>query len=106
MDKYIDDPDCGFVCSNSLWLDFIYGCEMVLRESTYINLNKNIKIFLAGGADDPCISNGDGIDGLYHYFNKSFKNVRVKKFKEMRHEIQNESCKDELLSSMENCLNS
>jgi len=106
VDKYIDDPDCGFVCSNSLWLDFIYGCEMVLRESTYKNLNKNIKIFLAGGADDPCISNGDGIDGLYHYFNKSFKNVRVKKFKEMRHEIQNESCKDELLSSMNSCLNS
>ena len=106
VDKYIDDPDCGFVCSNSLWLDFIYGCEMVLRESTYKNLNKNIKIFLAGGADDPCISNGDGIDGLYHYFNKSFNNVRVKKFKEMRHEIQNESCKDELLSSMNSCLNS
>ena len=79
---------------------------MVLRESTYKNLNKNIKIFLAGGADDPCISNGDGIDGLYHYFNKSFNNVRVKKFKEMRHEIQNESCKDELLSSMNSCLNS
>ena len=105
VDKYIDDPDCGFVCSNSLWLDFIYGCEMVLREDTYKNTNKSIKIFLAGGADDPCISNGNGIDGLYHYFKKRYKNVKMKKFERMRHEIQNESCKDELLSSMESYLN-
>ena len=106
VDKYINDPDCGFVCSNSLWLDFIYGCEMVLRKETYKNLNKNIKIFLAGGADDPCISNGDGIDGLFNYFKKRFKNVKLKKFEKMRHEIQNESCKDELLSLMESYLSS
>ena len=62
VDKYIDDPNCGFNCSNSLWLDFVYGSEMVLKDETFLNLSNDIKVFLAGGAEDPCIVNGHGID--------------------------------------------
>ena len=101
VDKYIDDPNCGFNCSNSLWLDFVYGSEMVLRDDTFLNLSNDIKVFLAGGAEDPCIINGSGIDGLYHYLCKKFNKVSIKKFAGMRHEIQNEPSKDELLLLME-----
>ena len=101
VDKYIDDPNCGFNCSNSLWLDFVYGSEMVLRDETFLNLSNDIKVFLAGGAEDPCIVNGHGIDGLYEYLCKMFNNVSIKKFEGMRHEIQNEPSKYELLSLME-----
>ena len=101
VDKYIDDPNCGFNCSNKLWLDFVYGGELVLKDDTFLNLSKDIKVFLAGGADDPCIVNGGGIDGLYDHFRKKFNNVVIKKFKGMRHEIQNERSKNELLSLME-----
>ena len=101
VDKYIDDPNCGFNCSNSLWLDFINGSEMVLRDETFLNLSNDIKVFLAGGTEDPCIVNGRGIDGLYKHLCKMFNNVSIKKFEGMRHEIQNEPSKDELLSLME-----
>ena len=101
VDKYIDDPNCGFNCSNSLWLDFVYGSEMVLRDDTFLNLSNDIKVFLAGGAEDPCIVNGSGIDGLYNHLCRRFNNVYIKKFAGMRHEIQNEPSKDELLSLME-----
>ena len=101
VDKYIDDPNCGFNCSNSLWLDFVYGSEMVLRDDTFLNLSNDIKVFLAGGAEDPCIVNGSGIDGLYNYLSKKFNKVSIKKFAGMRHEIQNEPSKDELLLLME-----
>ena len=98
VDKYIDDPDCGFNCSNSLWSDFIEGGGLILKDSTFKGINEETKILLAGGEDDPCIVNGDGIDGLYIYLKKKFKNVNLHKFKYMRHEIQNEPCKNELLS--------
>ena len=101
VDKYIDDPNCGFNCSNSLWLDFVYGSEKVLRDDTFLNLSNDIKVFLAGGAEDPCIVNGSGIDGLYNHLCRRFNNVYIKKFAGMRHEIQNEPSKDELLSLME-----
>ena len=104
VDKYIDDPNCGFNCSNSLWLDFVHGGELVLRSDTFINLSKDIKVFLAAGADDPCIINGGGIDGLYEYLKKRFSNVYIKKFEGMRHEIQNEPSKNELLSLIDKFL--
>jgi len=104
VDKYIDDPNCGFNCSNSLWLDFVHGGELVLRSDTFINLSKDIKVFLAAGADDPCIINGGGIDGLYEYLKKRFNNVYIKKFEGMRHEIQNEPSKNELLSLIDKFL--
>ena len=103
-DRYIDDPNCGFNCSNSLWLDFVHGGELVLRSDTFINLSKDIKVFLAAGADDPCIINGGGIDGLYEYLKKRFSNVYIKKFEGMRHEIQNEPSKNELLSLIDKFL--
>ena len=87
--------------AQTLWLDFVYGGELVLKEDTFLNLDDDIKVFLAGGADDPCIVNGGGIDGLYDHLQKRFNNVSIKKFKGMRHEIQNEQCKDELLTLME-----
>ena len=104
VDKYIDDPNCGFNCSNSLWLDFVRGGELVLRSDTFINLSKDIKVFLAAGADDPCIINGGGIDGLYEYLKIRFSNVYIKKFEGMRHEIQNEPSKNELLSLIDKFL--
>jgi len=104
VDKYIDDPNCGFNCSNSLWLDFVHGGELVLRSDTFINLSKDIKVFLAAGADDPCIINGGGIDGLCEYLKKRFSNVYIKKFEGMRHEIQNEPSKNELLSLIDKFL--
>tara|TARA_B100000475_G_C15001701_1_gene316651 strand:- start:591 stop:1487 length:897 start_codon:yes stop_codon:yes gene_type:complete len=104
VDKYIDDPNCGFNCSNSLWLDFVHGGELVLRSDTFVNLSKDIKVFLAAGADDPCIINGGGIDGLYKYLKKRFSNVYIKKFESMRHEIQNEPSKNELLSLIDKFL--
>ena len=104
VDKYIDDPNCGFNCSNSLWLDFVHGGELVLRSHTFVNLSKDVKVFLAAGADDPCIINGGGIDGLYEYLKKRFSNVYIKKFEGMRHEIQNEPSKNELLSLIDKFL--
>ena len=74
---------------------------MVLRDDTFLNLSNDIKVFLAGGAEDPCIVNGSGIDGLYNHLCRRFNNVYIKKFAGMRHEIQNEPSKDELLSLME-----
>ena len=63
-----------------------------------LNIDKNIKILLAGGADDPCIVNGKGIDGLKSYLSKKFNSVGIKIFKDMRHEIHNEQSKNELLA--------
>ena len=48
--------------------------------------------------------NGGGIDGLYEYLKKRFSNVYIKKFEGMRHEIQNEPSKNELLSLIDKFL--
>ncbi len=97
VDKYIKDPNCGFNCSNSLWQDFNNGGEMLLEEDIFLGVNSDIKIFLAGGEVDPCISTGRGINGLKIFLTNVFKNTIMMKYPKKRHEIQNESCCNKFL---------
>ena len=99
FDAYIADNNCGFDCTNSLWCDFVEGNENIIAFKDLKKLNKEIKIYLAAGKDDPCIKTGSGINGLFEAFNSSFENVYLDLYDGMRHEILNERCKDELLKS-------
>ena len=99
VDAYIADNNCGFDCTNSLWCDFVEGNENIIAFEDLKKLNKEIKIYLAAGKDDPCIKTGSGINGLFEAFNSSFENVYLDLYDGMRHEILNERCKDELLKS-------
>ena len=99
VDAYIADNNCGFDCTNSLWCDFIAGNENIMAFEDLKKLNKEIRIYLAAGKDDPCIQTGSGIKGLFEAFNDSFENVYLDLYDGMRHEILNEHCKDELLES-------
>ena len=99
VDAYIADNNCGFDCTNSLWCDFVEGNENIIAFEDLKKLNKEIKIYLAAGKDDPCIKTGSGINGLFEAFNSSFENVYLDLYDGMSHEILNERCKDELLKS-------
>ena len=100
VDAYIADNNCGFDCTNSFWCDFVTGNENIMAFENLKELNKEIRIYLAAGKDDPCIQTGSGISGLFEAFNGYFENVYLDLYDGMRHEILNEAVKMSYLNHL------
>ena len=87
---YLDDPLCGFMVTNSLWLDLANGIERIYATNSIQAISKKLPILLLAGAKDPVGNNGKGPTQIYKMLSKSGKNVELKLFEDMRHEALNE----------------
>jgi alpha-beta hydrolase superfamily lysophospholipase len=97
VDKYINDPLCGFRCSNQLWLDLLDGLQFITAHKNLKKINSNLPLLIIGGAHDPAIK-GDGINKLAKALSKAgAKRVQTKIYPQARHELLNETNRDEVI---------
>jgi len=87
---YLDDPLCGFMVTNSLWLDLANGIECIYATKAMQAISDQLPILLLAGANDPVGNNGKGPTQIYKILHKLGKNVELKLFGDMRHEALNE----------------
>jgi len=67
---------------------------------------KDLPIFIFAGDKDPVGRNGKGIIRLFNTYKKfNIKDVTYKLYKDGRHEMLNESNRDEVMSDVINWLN-
>lgn len=96
VDKYLNDPLCGFRCSNQLWLDLLDGLQFITAPDNLKKIKRNLPLLIIGGANDPAIK-GDGIKKLADALNAAgAKRVQTKVYPEARHELLNETNRDEV----------
>ncbi|MBI9099668.1 MAG: alpha/beta fold hydrolase [Spirochaetaceae bacterium] len=53
VDKYVDDPLCGFICTTAHFRDLAQGLKRVCDPSLYSQVPKNLPILLFSGDEDP-----------------------------------------------------
>ncbi len=95
--KYEDDPDCGFICSSRFYADLIEGLETANDKSLIAGIRKDLPILFLAGDMDPVGSYGKGVEKSAElYKDAGIKDVRVKLYKDGRHEILNDKMKDEV----------
>ena len=90
VQDYLDDPLCGFMVTNSLWLDLAIGMESIYATKAMQAISNELPILLLAGANDPVSNNGKGPTQIYKLLHKLEKNVELKLFEDMRHEALNE----------------
>ena len=90
VQDYLDDPLCGFMVTNSLWLDLANGMESIYSTKAMQAILDELPILLLAGANDPVGNNGKGPTQIYKMLHKLEKNVELKLFEDMRHEALNE----------------
>ena len=90
VQDYLDDPLCGFMVTNSLWLDLASGMESIYSAKALQAILDELPILLLAGANDPVGNNGKGPTQIYKMLHKLEKNVELKLFEDMRHEALNE----------------
>lgn len=94
VQKYIDDPLCGFLCSSSFFVDLITGVEFANSKENANKVSKNLPLLIISGDKDPVGGYGAGIKKIYALYTKAgIKDVTLKLVKDGRHELLNETDK-------------
>lgn len=97
VEKYILDKDCGFLCTNAFFLDLLTLIKESSNKSNLENIKKDLPILFISGKADPVGDYGKGVLKSYRlYKNAGIKNVKLKLYAQMRHEILNEIDKEKV----------
>lgn len=93
VEKYIEDPYCGYVSSGELFKDLLYGNEITGSQKNINKIPKSMPILLIAGDKDPVGNFGKEILQLETMFKKADLQVTTKLYEGARHEILNETNK-------------
>ncbi len=95
VDRYVADPFCGFDASNQLWCDLVGGLAEIAPVSALKKI-PNLPILIIGGKEDP-VSAGNKLSKLAeNYREGGHDNVDLCLYNGARHEIYNETNRDEI----------
>ncbi|MBX3627288.1 MAG: alpha/beta hydrolase [Rhizobacter sp.] len=95
--KYTDDPTCGFPFSNELVADFFTGLRDLWNPANEARIPKGMPIYVVSGDQDPVSGNTAGLKILLaNYQRYGLTDVQHKFYPGARHEILNETNREEV----------
>lgn len=104
VDAYIQDPLCGFDCTNQLWLDLLGGLTEISRPQALRRI-PDVPIFILGGSLDPVGQQGQGLKKLAKVLQATgHRSVELKLYPEGRHEMFNETNRQEVFCDLHHWL--
>lgn len=100
---YIDDKYCGFLFTSAGFKDLFSVLNEVSAKDWYESVRKDLPILLIAGEEDPVGAYGKGVkqvfDGLK---NTGHEKAEIKLFPNDRHEILNETDKEDVMNYLVN----
>lgn len=106
VDKYVADPYCGFVFSAGGWHDMLAGLPPQFKPEGVARIPKNLPIYFFAGEKDPVGDNGKGVREVYNLYKKAgIEDVSIKLYKDGRHEMLNETNREEVFKDVIDWLN-
>ncbi|WP_323095768.1 alpha/beta hydrolase [Intrasporangium sp. YIM S08009] len=97
VDKYVADPDCGFVFTAGGFVDLLKGLAAVNTDRVVSRIPKTLPIHLASGAMDPVGNRRKGVQEVADQLRRvGVEDVTVTIWPDARHEILNETNRDEV----------
>ena len=101
VDAYIADPLCGGGASIGLFFDMLGGIGFIGKQSNVNTMNVNTPVLFVSGDHDPVGDMGRGVKKAYASFRKAgVKDVSLKLYPGLRHEILNEACREEVYEDL------
>ena len=100
VDEYTADDKCGFLVTNSLWLQLSNQFLKVFKRSNYAESNPSLPIYIISGSEDPVGNRGKGVKELHDFLLPLFEKTSIKLVEGARHEVFNETNKHESYLNM------
>ena len=97
VQKFIDDPKCGFIATNQFFADLTYGIRLISKKEEISRIRTDLPVLLISGSEDPVGDYGKGVFKVAEQLTAAgLENVCVYLFEGMRHEILNETNKEQV----------
>lgn len=100
VDDYINDEQCGFICTNETWSQFSSALLHVHSQKNAKKMNPKVPMLLLCGDKDPVGSFGKGAKALKQFWNKTGIDAELQLTPDARHEILNETNRQEIYTNL------
>ncbi len=101
VDAYIADPWCGFVCTAGMFQDLLGGIALINSDSQVARIPQGLPIYVFSGAEDPVGDKTKGVQQVVNQFRRlGIKDVVVRYYLGARHEVLNETNRDEVMADV------
>jgi alpha-beta hydrolase superfamily lysophospholipase len=98
VDKYINDPFCGGIFTVGFFYDLLIGLKEIENKQNLFLVPRELPIYIFSGDKDPVGRNGKGIIKLFNTYKQlNIQDVTYKLYKDGRHEMLNETNRDEVM---------
>ena len=95
VENYTNDPLCGFVVTNQLWLDVIEGVSDIFIPGNLALISKEMPVLIFSGSEDPVGGMGKGTTELHNSLIEHGCKSTLLLIQGARHETLNETDKME-----------
>lgn len=101
VDAYLTDPMCGENPSMGLFREMLTGMTIMGRPETIRKMDPNLPTLFVSGAMDPVGDFGRGVEKAFRLFQTNgMRKVSMKLYPNLRHEILNEDCKEDIFRDL------
>ena len=106
VNRYMNDPLCGTLFSCQFYYDFMRFLKKLHAYQNISSIPKELPVFIFAGSNDPVSKNGKGILQLVRLYEQlGLKNISYKLYQDGRHEMLNETNRDEVTTDIISWLN-
>jgi len=106
VDKYIEDPLCGFLCSSGFYREITRILNKIHNKKAMSKINRLLPVYVFSGSADPVGSMGDSTTALVNaYRNLGIKDLEFVLYPGARHETLNETNREEVIDNLHSWIN-
>lgn len=101
VDAYVDDPLCGNMCSGGFYRDLTSSLNTIYKADSMRRIPVDLPVYVFCGSADPVGIMGEGPTALIASFkNMGMKDIEFTLYPDGRHEMLNETNKDEVIGNL------
>ena len=97
---YNADKFCNYHFTVSAMYDLVKINDAVNKKKWFKKISKTLPIMLVSGSEDPVGEHSKGVKKVYKLLKKRGANVRMKLYEDNRHEILNDTARDEVIEDI------
>ena len=106
VQRYMDDAECGYVCTNGFYHELLAGIQQANNPENIAKMNKTMPVYIFSGDKDPVGNYGKGVQHVEKMFaDAGMQNVTMKLYPGGRHEMLNETNRDEVMADLVSWVN-